>query len=152
MKEKMFTGEFFIIPNHFYLIDENDIENPFNERITKDMEDLGLSVKDGDYLVQIWAVGSSSNNWHCHGNAELIEFLFPEKEKEGMTYRFPQYLPYDILKDVKEGGEIILTHCSGKKIKLVANQSSYRYRSYGPFQNVLARVKTASDKLYTEAV
>lgn len=150
----MFTGEFFIIPNHFYLIDESDTENPFNGRIIKDMKDLGLSVKNGDYLVQVWAVGSSSNNWSCHGNAELIEFLFPEnkKEKESRTYRFPQYLPYDILKDVKEGEEIILTHSSGKKIKLVANQSSYRYRSYGPFQNVLARVKTASDKLYTEAI
>ena len=176
-KKQNFSGKIFIIPNHFDRF-EAISENPWYSKLQGQLADFGLQLENGDYLVEVWACGSGSDNWNCHGNSELSKFLFPEQEqifsnlkdlfeKKVLTkdmyeeaienaewkickYRFPRYLPYSLLKDVKEDEKIILTHKNGKKIELVANQLSYRYRNFGSFDTVIARIKTASDNLYKE--
>lgn len=182
MKE-FFTGEFFIIPNYFSRFKAEDTRS--YESIQKELSEFGLQLKNKDYLVQIWATGSGSDNWQSHGNRDLSKFLYLEENsklgkiheslnlllvkgilneeeferlsrkadiqymEDMWNYRFPSYLPYNLLKDLKEGDEIILTHNKlGRKIKLIAKQQGYRYGGWGPFQGVLNQVKEASDKAY----
>ena len=174
--EKVFKGDFFIIPNSFEKY-QSSSENPWYGRITKEMKEFGITLTEGEYLVQVWATGSGSDNWGCHGNMELNKFLFPEQsfqnalkaleelknsrilsedeyeekleeaEKLLPKFRFPSYLPLKVMENVKEGKSICLT-INGKKIVLTAKQLAYRYRNFGSFQAVIQRVKNASDELY----
>jgi hypothetical protein len=174
--EKVFKGDFFVIPNSFEKY-KSDSKNPWYGRFTKEMENFGITLQEGEYLVQIWVTGSGSDNWGCHGNMELNKFLFPEQsfqnalkalkelknsrilsedeyeekleeaEKLLPKFRFPSYLPLKVMENVKEGESICLT-INGKKIELVAKQLAYRYRGFGSFQAVIQRVKNASDELY----
>jgi hypothetical protein len=176
--EKVFKGDFFIIPNSFEKY-KSDSKNPWYGRFTKEMENFGITLQEGEYLVQIWATGSGSDNWGCHGNMELNKFLFPEQsfqkalealeelkksrilsedeyenkleeaEKLLPRFRFPGYLPLKVMENLNEGESICLT-VNGKKIELTAKQLAYRYRNFGSFQAVIQKVRRASDKLYEQ--
>ena len=143
------------------------------------MSNFGITLTEGEYLVQIWATGSGSDNWSSHGNMELCKFLFPEQsfqkalealeelknsrvlsedeyeekleeaEKLLPRFRFPLYLPLKVMENLKEGESIRLT-INGKKIELVAKQLAYRYRRFGSFQEVIQSVRKASDELYEQ--
>jgi hypothetical protein len=173
--ENVFSGEVFIIPNCFDRF-EAVSDNPWYSKIQGQLQDFGFELKDGDYLVEVWACGSGSDNWNCHGNSNLSKFLFPEQEqiflnlkdlfeKKVLTkdmyeeacenaewkickYRFPRYLPYSLLKDVKENDKITLTHKNGKVIELVANQLNLAYKRFGSFDKVIEEVKISSDSFY----
>lgn len=174
--EKVFKGDFFVIPNSFEKF-QSKSENPWYGRIAREMKEFGITLTEGEYLVQIWATGSGSDNWGCHGNMELNKFLFPgksfqnvlkaleelknshilsedeyeekleEAEKLLPKFRFPSYLPLKVMENVKEGESIRLT-INDKVIELVAKQLAYRYRGFGSFQAVIQRVRRASDELY----
>ena len=175
--EKVFKGDFFIIPNSFERF-KSESENPWHGRIAKEMKEFGIILTEGEYLVQIWATGSGSDNWGCHGNVELNKFLFPEQQKFQAAvkaleelknsrilsedeyedkleeaekllprFRFPAYLPLKVLENIKEGESIYLS-VNEKKIELVAKQLAYRYRNFGSFQAVIQSVRKASDELY----
>lgn len=176
MKKEVFKGDFFIIPNSFERFNPNS-KNPWYGHLEKEMSNFGITLTEGEYLVQIWATGSGSDNWGCHGNMELNKFLFPEQsfqkalealeelkksrilsedeyenkleeaEKLLPKFRFPSYLPLKVLENLNEGESIRLT-INDKTIELVAKQLSYRYRSFGSFQAVIQRVRRASDELY----
>ena len=176
MEKKIFTGDFFIIPNSFEKFQTNS-ENPWYGRIAKEMKNFGITLTEGEYLVQIWATGSGSDNWSSHGNTELNKFLFPEQsfqkalealevlknsrilsedeyeekleeaEKLISRFRFPAYLPLKVMENLKEGESIHLT-INGKEVELVAKQLEYRYRRFGSFQAVIQSVRKASDELY----
>ena len=176
--EKVFKGDFFIIPNSFEKY-QSSSENPWYGRITKEMKEFGITLTEGEYLVQVWATGSGSDNWSSHGNMELTKFLFPEQsfqaalealevlknsrilsedeyeeklekaEKLLPRFRFPAYLPLKVLENIKEDETICLT-INGKKIVLTAKQLAYRYRNFGSFQVVIQKVRRASDKLYEQ--
>ena len=176
--EKVLKGDFFIIPNSFEKY-QSSSENPWYGRIAKEMKEFGISLTEGEYLVQVWATGSGSDNWSCHGNMELNKFLFPEQsfqaaikaleelknsrilsedeyeekleeaEKLLPRFRFPAYLPLKVLENIKEDETICLT-INGKKIVLTAKQLAYRYRNFGSFQVVIQKVRRASDKLYEQ--
>ena len=176
--EKVFKGDFFIIPNSFEKF-KSESENPWYGRIAKEMSNFGITLTEGEYLVQVWATGSGSDNWGCHGNMELNKFLFPEQsfqaalealevlknsrilsedeyeekleeaEKLLPRFRFPAYLPLKVLENIKEDETICLT-INGKKIVLTAKQLAYRYRNFGSFQVVIQKVRRASDKLYEQ--
>ena len=179
MEKQIFKGDFFIIPNSFEKF-KSESENPWHGRFAKEMSNFGISLTEGEYLVQIWATGSGSDNWGCHGNMELTKFLFPEQqsfqkalealeelrksrilsedeyeekleeaEKLLSKFRFPSYLPLKVMENLKEGKSIRLT-INGKTIELTAKQLAYRYRSFGPFQEVVRDIKNKSDKLYEQ--
>lgn len=174
--EKVFKGDFFVIPNSFEKF-QSSSENPWYGRIASELKEFGITLTESEYLVQIWATGSGSDNWNCHGNMELNKFLFPEQsfqaaikaldelknlrivseeeyeekleeaEKLLPRFRFPAYLPLKVLENIKEDETICLT-INGKKIELTAKQLAYRYRGFGSFQAVIQRVRRASDDLY----
>ena len=175
--EKVFKGDFFVIPNLFERFESNS-ENPWFGRFAKEMENFGITLTEGEYLVQIWATGSGSDNWGCHGNMQLCKFLFPEQSFQDAfkaleelrnshnnlskdeyeekleevkkllpKFRFPPYLPLKVLENLNEGESIRLT-INGKTIELVAKQLDYRYRRFGSFQEVIQDIKNNSDKFY----
>lgn len=177
-KKQIFKGDFFVIPNSFEKYQPKS-ENPWYGRIAKEMKNFGITLTEGEYLVQIWVTGSGSDNWSCHGNTELCKFLFPEQsfqnalkaleelknsrilsedeyeekleqaEKLLPKFRFPSYLPLKVMENLKEGESVRLT-INGKVIELTAKQLAYRYRNFGSFQAVIQRVHKASDKLYEQ--
>lgn len=179
MEEKIFKGDFFIIPNSFEKF-KSESENPWHGRFAKEMENFGITLTEGEYLVQVWATGSGSDNWSCHGNMELCKFLFQEQNfqdafkaleelknshnnlsedeyEERMEkieellpkFRFPAYLPLKVLESLNEGESTRLT-INGRMVELVAKQLAYRYKSFGSFQEVIRDIKNKSDKLYEQ--
>ena len=178
MDKQIFKGDFFVIPNSFEKFKITS-ENPWYGGIAKEMKEFGITLTEGEYLVQIWVTGNGSDNWNCHGNMELNKFLFPEQsfqaalealevlknsrilsedeyeekleeaEKLLPRFRFPAYLPLKVLENLNEGESIRLT-INGKTIELTAKQLAYRYRNFGSFQVVIQKVRRASDKLYEQ--
>ena len=178
MEEKIFKGDFFIIPNSFEKF-KSSSENPWYGHFAKEMkENFGITLTEGEYLVQIWVTGSGSDNWGCHGNMELNKFLFPEQESfqaavkaleelkksrilsedeyeekleeaEKLLSKF-RFPSYLPLKVMEnvKEGESIRLTINGKVIELVAKQLAYRYKSFGSFQAVVQSVRRASDELY----
>jgi hypothetical protein len=176
--EKTFKGDFFVIPNSFEKYQPNS-KNPWYGRFAKEMkENFGITLTEGEYLVQIWATGSGSDNWSCHGNMELCKFLFPEQsfqdafkaleelrnshnnlpedeyeekleEAEKLLPKF-RFPSYLPLKVMESlnEGESICLTINGRKVELTAKQLAYRYRDFGSFQEVIQNIKNKSDKLY----
>ena len=179
MEKQIFKGDFFVIPNSFEKY-QSSSENPWYGRITKEMKEFGITLTEGEYLVQIWATGNGSDNWNCHGNMELTKFLFPEQqnfqaalealevlknsrilsedEYEEKLEKAEKLLPrfrfpaYLPLKVLEniKEDETICLTINGKKIVLTAKQLAYRYRNFGSFQVVIQKVRRASDKLYEQ--
>ena len=90
--------------------------------------------------IQIWVTGGGlGDNWCDHGmNSDEVKKLQFGKYKDGL---FPPFIPYSFFKDKKEGDHVYL-QVEGTDIifDLTCNQSDYRYRNYGKFENVLERV------------
>ena len=176
-KKQIFKGDFFVIPNLFERY-ESSSENPWYGRFAKEMSNFGIALTEGEYLVQIWATGSGSDNWQCHGNMELCKFLFPEQsfqnafkaleelrnsynnlsedEYEEKLEEIEKLLPkfrfpsYLPLKVLEnlKEGESIRLSVNGKEVELVAKQLTYRYRRSGSFQEVIQNIKNKSDSFY----
>jgi hypothetical protein len=177
MEKEIFSGDFFIIPNLFERLELNS-ENPWYGRFAKEMENFGISLTEGEYLVQIWATGSGSDNWGCHGNMELNKFLFQEQnfqdafkaleelkisqnnlsedEYEERIEEIEKLLPkfrfpaYLPLKVLESlnEGESIRLSINGRMIELVAKQLNYRYKEFGSFKEVIQDIKNKSDSFY----
>jgi len=142
--------EAFIIPNSVNLFKDFYSKERREDKYKKLLELSGATCDlDEQYMVQMWYVGEelNSDNLVDHG-FRIIE--------NGTRYSFTMngfdYLPYYFLKDKKEGDIIKVTF----PIKLYTddesenaanwtleatiklNQTDYRYRRFGKFEDVLA--------------
>ena len=90
--------------------------------------------------IQIWVTGGGlGDNWCDHGmnSDEVKKLQFGNRIKS----LFPDFIPYSIFEGKKEGDHVYL-QVEGTNIvfDLTCNQSDYRYRNHGKFENVLERV------------
>lgn len=144
----------FIIPNHATLPEES---YPGSARLIHEQTEIAELNdieydRDEDQLVQFWIHADDiiqSENLNCHGAAiyidderyridcrcELLtERIFREHiEGDVVNLKLPAYLSKSG-SDLDESEKIILD------LELTLNQLDYRYRSFGPFEEVLKRV------------
>lgn len=158
------TGEFFIVPNTASVINENSYA--FVSTILwyeSIMKANGHDVETGKYdtyetykemsktdpLVQIWITTDKSKDFTSNLPAIKDEF--------GVYHfiRLSPYIPFSLIKDVKEGdtitlnlpadvfvddipaGDYIAEYKSMIRFTLTAVQDKYRYRGFGPFEKAL---------------
>ena len=114
----MFT--IFIVPNP--AINQTVDPNPHAFLCKKNKDKFDANGED---LVQLWWSSEDSDNVTAHrgaGHAIVSE-----------------YVPVSWIADLKEGESKELQF-KGGTVTVVANQLDYRYRSFGKFEEVLARV------------
>ena len=132
-EKKVFNVDIFIIPNEMYDINSDwNKNNPSNKWIEdKCSKVLGMKSESGKY-IQIWTVGHDCDNWscscdHCPANIEGDE-----------GFRYPELIPIELVRDLKEG-ETKTVETGTMVINMTAKQLSYRYRSFGAFEEVMKR-------------
>ena len=138
-KKQTIFGNFFIIPNMLTSFGEEEgypaerWKNTFKPQIEKI---VGREVNDNEVLVQIWAFtpGEEDSNWSCHRHD------WPGEE----ITRFPDWLPYKDLMNLKEG-ETLRLESKNFSLRLTATQLGSRYRSWGKFEDVLKDRKEVWD-------
>ena len=52
MEKEVFKGDFFVIPNSFERF-KSESKNPWYGRFAKEMKEFGITLTEGEYLVQI---------------------------------------------------------------------------------------------------
>lgn len=144
----------FIIPNHATLPEES---YPGSARLIREQTEIAELNDieynwDEDQLVQFWIYADDvirSENLNCHGAViyidderyridcrctHLTERIFREHiEGDVVNLKLPAYLSKS-RSSVDEAEKIILD------LELTLDQLRYRYRSFGPFEEVLKRV------------
>ena len=106
---KTIKGVLYLIPNQFVYSD--GINNyPFN-------------VQKNSLLVRARIFSAESSNWSTDKHPDL-------------TFKFPEYVPFDFLKNKKEGGYIVLPVLNNK-IVLHLVQTLFEYRSFGKIEEVI---------------
>lgn len=132
-EKKVFNVNIFIIPNELYNVYSDwNKNNPGTKTIEGRCEKvLGLKSVSGKY-IQIWTVGHDCDNWscsceHCPANIEGDE-----------EFRYPEFMPIELVRDLREGDtKTVVTDTM--VINMTAKQLSYRYRSFGAFEEVMKR-------------
>lgn len=138
----------FIIPNKCSKVDFSTTDSlaKYNTnviiRVNEQYKNLGTDAKfqfvDGDIPIQIWIADDRKDNWQDHGLPhELCSANF---DKEGPFGEYaPSYIPARLLKDMKEGDTIDISF-NGTTVTVTACQLDYRYRSFGSFEEVVAKM------------
>ena len=137
-QKQIIFGNFFIIPNMLFRpTSESEFHvDQFNRSMKSRIEKVvGREVSADEVYVQIWAFtpGEENSNWADH-------YDWPGEE----ITRFPHYLPYENLKDLKEG-ETLRLESDNFSLRLTAVQLGTRYRSFGRFEDVLKERKEVWD-------
>lgn len=73
--------------------------------------------------VQVWFTSDESENWTDHSHPRIPN-------------RIPNNLPIELFEGKVEGDTVTFDH-DDLTIELVLNQSDYRYRRFGQFEEVL---------------
>lgn len=170
MENKTYNAAVFVIPNGAGYCNEFLLDS-FKERYKRYCTDLcaqkGIKFDpEKDQLVQVWFASeydenldnaSLKDNNLGSDNLEAHGFLINDNH-----YRFRYgYLPYPLIKDVKEGDTMDLEFEINKeyvkegkkrryletdeeseriKLHLIFDQRSYRYRNFGNFEEVVKYV------------
>ena len=126
---KTHTGDVFIIPNALEIFrgELNEYDLNWRENIHADLDP---DMPREEAYLQVWCTtpGNNQSNWGCHPSLE------------GEQRHFPSHLPISLFKGKKEGDVITFESPTWGHIELRLNCLSYRYRSYGRFEEVLAKL------------
>ena len=162
MINKTYNAAVFVIPNaagycrQFWL-------KSVGKRVEKYSKDLcsqkGIEFDpEHDKVVQVWFVSKYNedlgNDYLKEDNLGSGDMSSHGFRMDGKHYDFRySYLPYPLIKDVKEGDTMDLEFevetrdiddniCTSDMIKLhiTFDQHSYRYRSFGNFEDVVRKV------------
>ena len=111
------------------------------------LANIGMFAKDDkEPLIEVWMHGGGEDNCTDHGytKSQLEALGLPEDaEGTGLGHdafgriHAPSYLPYHIVKDVKEGDTREFTAPNGCIVKIKFEQLPYRYRNHGRFEEVV---------------
>ena len=136
MENKTIKGRIFIIPNSPFKksVEGDESWQRLVENLAPRLKNFGLKVEDNEPMVQVWAANEECDNFSNHYShyAKMLG------EEEVYNKRFPSYLPYSIIKDLKEGETLTLRREDGLVIELVADQLNTRYRRFGKFEECLS--------------
>ena len=159
MEKKEVRLSVFVVPNGICTLGWCGVSHCFGSHIwDKDhstlskLEHFGITPVRGAKYVQVWILdrdGGNDSNWGDHGVPKEYHklFNFTEVDEDGYLRAYaPKYLPYEFLKDRKEGEEIVLTENDEYIIKLKFEQLPYRYRSFGAFEDVIKALNARYDE------
>lgn len=139
------SADVFVIPNRACRVSGFGI---FTEKRTAEMttmcESSGSTFDPkSDKLVQVWICSDECDNYQDHYPRVIID-------GKRYNYRLPGYIPYSLLKDIKENESFKLsmpvdlisydddnTIPAIVDITLTAKQGEYRYRRFGNFEEVV---------------
>ena len=144
-KQITIDAQIFIIPNDAFKYDFNYDSQAHRARkiVTRLNEANGFNMVPEDTLfVETWWTNDDSDNILRHGIE--IDGGFLDCGQLG----FLEDVPYEIIKDLKEGqtitlrvNDLLYTENDEDKVdvtfNLTANQLSYRYRRFGTFEETL---------------
>ena len=163
MNDKTYNAAVFVIPNaagycrQFWL-------KSVGERVEKYSKDLcsqkGIEFDpEHDKVVQVWFTSKYNedlkNDYLKEDNLGSGDMSSHGFRMDGKFYYFKySYLPYPLIKDVKEGDTMDLEFEVSTvdeddnrtyetiKLHITFDQHSYRYRNFGNFEDVVRRVVT----------
>lgn len=121
--------DMFIVPNLEDIVNEDTINKEYtlagqhNTLVSRYQIDPSLTLIEGDRPVQIWFTSEDSENWSDHGSP-----------LPGVG-NFIAFLPERVLKGMNDGDSITID-AAGHTVIAKANQSDYRYRNFGTFEEV----------------
>ena len=134
-----FNGDVFIIPNGLSVYEDLRIMQEFY----KDLCELNGVDPTGEQFVQVWICSDELNteNMSCHGFRVNGNYM----------NAFCGDLPVSLVKDLREGDTVTVNFRAYPDINmgssdeiitmnLKLNQSDYRYRRFGNFEEVLRRL------------
>ena len=145
---RIVEGDIFIVPLTPFFRESFFTEEQYQFWKNGELRRLqAFGINDVDtFNIQVWATNSACDNFTCHQkdyysmlegiSKEEVKTLFPEEELYKII-SFPLTLPYRLLKDLKEGDTLTLHHENGTVFKLTARQLTYRYESFGKFEDAL---------------
>ena len=119
-------------------------------RITK-CNYLGIPISDADdeLMIEVWIGGlepeagkEDNDNLSAHGFGKYYasKLGITAEFEDGRPRTAPSYIPYNVIKNVKEDDVLTFTAANGCKVNLHFEQLKHRYRSHGRFEDVLAAV------------
>ena len=139
----MITGDVFIVPNKAQNVGKNKSSDFWVSQRSKTLNTIGIDIMkldDNDDLVEVWCCSVGSDNWQSH---DLPTDLKKElKETTGGVKKhslFPSYIPRSMMKELKEGESFEVVF-GGVSVTLTARQLSYRYRTFGSFEDTLNKI------------
>lgn len=132
-------GDIFIIPDRVWKISEYDIESFRNEFTL--ISNLNNVSEEDPLMVHVWITSEgdfSSDDLDCHG------FVYNDEPYKAYCSNFPD----ELFKNKREGDcvELLIPVKPRNfdteqqlvlQIKVRLNQSEYRYRAFGKFEEVL---------------
>ena len=108
------------------------------------LDTLGIPHKEDEKYIEVWFYADGHDNLTDHGyGKELSEFLGLEYNARYSTCNklsAPHHLPYNILKDVKEGDVKTFTTKNGKTVKITFQQKGHRYSNLGNFEDLVQQI------------
>lgn len=141
---KNIEGDFFIIPNPSMTEAEVSHDGKFPEmwdrflnRAIDEWKRFGINVSDERKFIEIWASNSQVDNFADH-HRKFAEMTGGTKALHKTRDSFPKYFPFSLIKGLKEGQKLTITRDDGLKVTLKADQSNYRYRTFGKFEDVIS--------------
>lgn len=161
MNNKTYNAACFVIPNEAGYCRQFWLKS-VGERVEKYSKDLcsqkGIEFDpEHDKVVQVWFVSKYNedlkNDYLKEDNLESDNLGDHGFRIDGKHYDFRySYLPYPLIKDMKEGDTMdlemeVVSKDEDKnhiydtiKLHITFDQHSYRYRRFGNFENALRRV------------
>ena len=135
----------FIVPNAIRKIGYVSVSNykgtHFSDTDIDELERLNhfnITPIRGEKYVQVWihrpAEGNDSN-WTDHGIPEEFKGIF--KYPEDIRAYAPRVLPLNLLKEKKEGDEMVVAETDEYIVTMKFQQLNYRYQRFGTFETVI---------------
>ena len=155
--QSLLTGDIFVIPNRAFVpsLDEGFTTPTFMMDINciyYSNSDLNVNkIKSEDTrFIECWFCNEYNENWRDHGIRGL-ELGIEDKDE---PWRLSSNMVPEWIFDGKKEGDVVtfnmpverrdhergILERSTIKLSMVLNQSKYRYRNFGKFEEVLKRV------------
>ena len=133
----------FIVPNQgirFNLIPFDFLKDEAKTRCKQ----IGIDIPETDNMIPVWIHSEFEDNCTDHGYSdEEIIGLGLEDPKHDICA--PNYLPYSVLKDVKEGDVKTFKAPNGTLVHIKFEQLPYRYGRFGTFENILEKINLSTE-------